>query len=408
VTAVLEINDFELTLFRGADAIYRAPAMAIVRDPDIVFGEAALKQFRLYPRQSNQQYLAKLNADPLSEPGRLAANHADLVYLHLKELQQVSSDEVVLAVPGNLSRDQLGVLLGICQEAGLEIRGFVDSAVAAVSTTPCPEALFYLDAHLQHFVITELTAGDEIQRQRAEEVRDCGIANLVTGWMNLISDRFVRETRFDPLHAADSEQQLYSQVYDWLNGAHHHSEFSVVIRSSGGERRVDVPKHELESKAEQRFRPLLDALPARASLALSARSARIPGFVAALRTAGHAVELLNASAVGVGCTQHLSSIVADGGSLRLVTRLPAREVVRAAPPIRTEAPTPTHLLRDHVAVPLTADSGLGIHLREDGPWLTGSGDVVLNGSRLDADTRLRVGDVISDGERQLIAILVAG
>jgi hypothetical protein len=61
-----------------------------------------------------------------------------------------------------------------------------------------------------------------------------------------------------------------------------------------------------------------------------------------------------------------------------------------------------------VAVPLTADSALGIHLREDGPWLSGGGDIVLNGARLDADTRLRVGDVIGDGERQLIAILVAG
>jgi len=410
VTGVLEINDFELTLYRAGDVIYQAPAMAIVRDADMLFGEAALKQFRLFPRQANQQYLAKLNADPLSEPAKLAANHADLVYLHMKELTQVTSDPLIVAVPGNLSRDQLGVLLGISQEAGIEVRGFVDSAVAAVASTPSPAALHHLDVHLQHFVVTEISVDAEVARRRAEEVRDCGVANLVTGWMNLISDRFVRETRFDPLHAADSEQQLYNQVYEWLNGVHHHQEFGVVIRTAGGERRVEVPKHELESKALQRCRALLDALPASAEVAVSARAARIPGLVAALRAAGHGVQLLAAHAVGVSCQRHRDQIVGDGTDMRLVTRLPAHEVIRPAPapPAKPVAPTPTHLLCENVAVPLAVGAEVPIRMQEDGPWLGAADGIVLNGRRLTADTRLKVGDVINAGPRQLVAIRVTG
>ncbi|HEY5644368.1 MAG TPA: hypothetical protein VIS76_00370, partial [Pseudomonadales bacterium] len=199
MTAIIEINDLELSLFRGEDRLYSAPAFAVVREEGLMFGEPALRLARVHPQQANQQYLKRMNADPLPQPVRRAANHADLVYLHLKELAALSGEDTVLAVPGTMSGEQLGVLLGICHEAGIEVSGFVNAAVAALTTTPAPERVVHMDVFLQHLQVSELTVRDEVRHERSFEVRDCGFSSLLDGWVNLIADRFVQETRFDPL-----------------------------------------------------------------------------------------------------------------------------------------------------------------------------------------------------------------
>ena len=58
----------------------------------------ALRIARLHPQAANQQYLARLNADPLPVPGKLAANHADLVYQHLLALKACLGNAAPAAV----------------------------------------------------------------------------------------------------------------------------------------------------------------------------------------------------------------------------------------------------------------------------------------------------------------------
>src|SRR5690606_20513229 len=116
---------------------------------------------------ANQQYFTRLNADPLPVPGPRARNHADLVYLHLKTFQPLIEAEggsVLLAVPGILSADQLGVLLGVLQEVGIRVSGFVDAAVAALSIHPLPERAFHLDVSLQRAVVTSVEAGTSVSK----------------------------------------------------------------------------------------------------------------------------------------------------------------------------------------------------------------------------------------------------
>lgn len=406
MTAVLEINDFELTLAHNSvQPLYQAPAMAIVRDQDIVFGDAAQRQFRLFPRNSNLQYLAKLNADPISQPVRAAANHADLVYLHLKELQQLCSEELLLAVPGNLSADQLGVLLGIAQEVGFTVAGFVDCAVAALAQSPAPAVVHYIDIHLQHVVITELAIADEVRRVRTEDVRDCGVANLVDGWVNLVADRFVAATRFDPLHTADTEQQLYNQAFDWLSGTPPTSELNVVITHADSERRVELPRSELEAKARQRYRRVLDQLPADANIAISARLARVPGFAAALRADGHEVTALGLTAVSDGCRANLQRIVDNGNGLRLVTALPHEHGPQVS---ASSSPSPlaTHLLNGNIARALDCQEAVRITASNGEQWLQANAEITVNGEPVIEPRRLRVGDLIKTGNDTLIAIRV--
>ncbi|MCZ6710278.1 MAG: hypothetical protein O7B25_07945, partial [Gammaproteobacteria bacterium] len=310
MTYVLEVNDSGLALYREEELEYHAPAVAVVRQDKILFGEPALRLSRIHPRETNQQYFSRLNADPLAHPVARASNHADLVYLHLQELRgivQRDPADVVLAVPGILSSDQLAVLLGIAQECGLKIGGFVDAAVVAATTSALPASVYHIDTHLQRACITHLQINSEVHRESAEEVAECGLAHLLDGWVNVIADRFVRDTRFDPLHAAETEQQLYDQVFDWVTSDDvPNAEMGIDVNYRDQVRRVELPRALLRLVFEQRFGKLRDGLPDDAHVVLSARSARLPGLKQFLDHQGHEFAVLGVNALAQGCAANMA------------------------------------------------------------------------------------------------------
>ena len=402
MTSILELNDLELTLHKGAEVRYQSPAIAIVRNEELLFGEPAVRLARIHPQQANQQYFNRMNGDPLPQPIQKAANHADLVYLHLKELAERNGEDTVLAVPGTLNGDQLGVLLGICHEAGVEVSGFVNAAVASLTTTATSEQLTYLDVFLQHMLLSELKVNDEVRHERSFEVRDCGFANLVDGWMNLIADRFVQETRFDPLHTAASEQQLYNQVYEWVLGAHVRSEVAFQVTHNEQQRRVEVPRSQLEQKASQRIDRLIDALPQRQPLVLSARAARMPGLTDQLQRAGFEITLLTADAVASGCNQHMELVRTADTELRLVNRLPHSGGLKGNS--SAARPMPTHLLCGHIARPLSGSGIPAVEQRDGGLFISPATDMTLNDVPLTAPAQLELGDVVGTPEGSFTAI----
>ena len=305
-------------------------------------------------------------------------------------------------MPGTLNGDQLGVLLGICHEAGVEVSGFVNAAVASVTTTATSEQVTYLDVFLQHMLLSELRINDEVRHERSFEVRDCGFANLVDGWMNLIADRFVQETRFDPLHTAASEQQLYNQVYDWVLGAHVRSEVAFQVTHNDQQRRVEVPRSQLEQKAGQRVDRLIDALPRHQPLILSARAARMPGLTDQLKRAGYEITLLGADAVASGCNRHMALVRTVDTELRLVNRLPHSGGVLGSD--AAVQPVPTHLLCGHIARPLSGSGVPAVEQREDGLFIAPAADLTLNDTPLTAPSRLELGDVVGTPEGNFTAI----
>lgn len=427
MTLIFELNDTDLSLYRGTQRLYHAPAIALARDDRVLFGEPALRLSRMHPQQTNQHYFYRMNADPLAQPIPCAGNHADLVYLHLKEIAELFKEDVILAVPGTLSNEQLSVLLGIAREAGLQVVGFVDSAVAAITTSQVPERTYLLDVHLQHMSLTELAITQQVKSVKADEIRDCGLAGLLNGWVNLVADRFVHETRFDPLHTANTEQQIYNQVYDWVVGAHRQTEIGVEIDHDNQQRRVEIPKVQLEQKAQQRFQRLCESLPTAASVALSARCAQLPGLTEFLRAQGYEINLLAATAVPEGCNNHLDLITGADSELRLVTRLPHQYEIQT--PSEPAKSLPSHVLHNHIAIPL-ASPALDIAIKGDtnGAWLSPNASTAsnatspnatsptttspttshttLNGESITQDTVLALGDTIVRGIERYVVIRV--
>ena len=360
MSLLLELNDAALSLYRDGDPIYQQPAIALVGARGAVFGVEALKSARLQPQQVNQQYLARLNADPLPRPAKDIANHADLIYRHLLEIKGLADEPLAVAVPGFLTGDQLGVLLGIAEEAGIHIRGFVDSAVLMGSVTELRPNTWLLDLHATRCCLTELKASEEggqaVSRGAVEDITGFGRNACLDGWANLVADRFVQDTRFDPLHAADSEQQLYDQLQAWAE-RQTLSELAVEVRQGDATRQVRVGPIALRDKLIQRLTPLSEKVPVGTCLMVAPRSAALPGLIEGLEALGIEAHRLPSDIMARAMAQRLGAV--DG--LKWVTALPAAathgvsatQAALASPPAGNPA---SHALCGHRAWPLAGNA----------------------------------------------------
>ena len=239
----LEVNDWQLTAWdeRG-ECLLTQTAGASTAPGQLTFGDAALRHSRSHPQRFNNRYLYSLAADPISGDLRPAQNHADLIYHHFKQLQLPGDQPVALCVGGHVTNQQLGLLLGICQEAGMRIAGFIDAALAQSLQVPASSDYHVLDMELHRLTLSHVAVGAGHRESTQTLTLDgAGAANIIDGWMNVIADQFVQKTRFDPLHAGNTEQQLYDQVRAWLTDP------AIV------ERRVSV-KHLVESRNSERLR----------------------------------------------------------------------------------------------------------------------------------------------------------
>jgi hypothetical protein len=341
----------------------------MIEDRTIRFGDSATEQFRLHPRQVNNQFWNRLSADPLSFRGPNAANHADLVYRQFVELATQaglgSDDELFIATPATTTSEQLGLLLGIAAEARVSVAGLVDSGLVASVVHPTPKRVLHIDVFLHRAVVTEFIKSDGLTRQRVEEIAELGLVNLLEAWANVIADRFVRDARFDPLSIASTDQQLYNQLYAWLRSPARATEFNIDIEHRGSLRRAELGVDALVDKVAPRYR-MLDRHVDSATLFLSHRAARLPGLAEHLSEASARVVRLDRMDLFRGLAAHQALVRSDPQALRLITRLPVaplvgveREPTAAPTALRLAPERPTHLLFGSDAVAIGAALAVG-------------------------------------------------
>ncbi len=251
----LDINDWQLTA-RSEDGtlLLREPMAASRAGGALVFGFPALRQSRANPQQFNYKYLYSLAPDPGSGDMRPAKNHADLIFHHLTRLDMLKEQPVVMGIGGHLTNQQLGLLLGICQEASIQVAGFVDLALAQSIGADTTANYHVLDVELHRATLTEVVVDGQTRTQQQTVTWDgVGVANMVDGWMNVIADEFVQKTRFDPLHAGHSEQQLFDQVYAWLGQGPLNSQ-RISVTHGEASRDIEIDRQPLADKLRQRLR----------------------------------------------------------------------------------------------------------------------------------------------------------
>jgi len=419
----LELNDTEISLAQGLDVVYRQPGVAVVLDDRVSFGDAALEQTRLHPRQAQTQYWHQLSADPIAVGGRTIKNHADLVYQHLLEIKRLGNlpenEPVFVAVPSNTSPEQLSLLLGIANEASIQISALADLAVATASTLARPGHCTFLDNGFHRTILTRLETNGSVSRTSYSEAAETGFQALVEGWIDAVADLFVQETRFDPLRIADTEQQLFSHVLK--NVASCVDEFLVEVSHAGESRRVAVTRSLLATKSSQRLDALLQQIGDPTTIVLSHRIARVPGLTEVLRAAGHDVNVVEPHAIFSAAMAHEKNSAQSDGGVSFITQFASAN--SRDEPTNLIRVRPTHLLHGTEATSLsnvisdqnqTSNNVRGFCIELEGSEYRvlpmAKAEVKINGVVIDSSTSVAVGDIIrSDSEEfQLIRVIQRG
>ncbi|MFQ5701394.1 MAG: hypothetical protein ACE5HU_06080, partial [Acidobacteriota bacterium] len=261
---VLEINDAGILASPddtgAAEACPVSPGYALVEGGRIVTGTAAVECARIKPKHIHNRFWTDLDSSPLSHPLPADLSTADLAHAHLTEIWSHVGEgvtDVILALPGTSSQHQLGLTLGIARACGIPVTGMVDAAVAAAANGYPGDRLLHLDLQLHRVVATELAQNHDIARQRVQISRNTGLAGLHDAWARRVAEIFVGRTRFDPLHSASSEQELYSALLDILGRLGREQRATCELRASGGTRSVELTREDLVGAVAASYEVLL-------------------------------------------------------------------------------------------------------------------------------------------------------
>ncbi|MGH9391810.1 MAG: hypothetical protein ACRD1Z_19585, partial [Vicinamibacteria bacterium] len=260
--AAIEIDDAGVTAVRegSEEPLAASPGYALHDRGGLTTGWAAVQKARLLPRHCCTRFWDQLDRAPLGEPFPHGLSHADLAHAHLSSVWNETKegvDRAILLVPPWYSDNELGLLLGISRACGIPVTGMVDSTLAAALGVEGDSAI-HLDIHLHRATGVRVTRDDRLYRGEVRSEQDAGLISLVNTWAGFLSEKFVRETRFDPLHSGPTEQRLYDSMPDILDSLREKETELVVLESADREHSIEIGREELAQVASPSYRRLVE------------------------------------------------------------------------------------------------------------------------------------------------------
>lgn len=436
--AALHINDAGIVLLDAERILYRQPGFALLSDDGLITGNAAFAAARISPRRVQHRHWSRLSTEPLAERLFSALSTADLVSAQLEQIwkeTQGGVDELVVAAPSYLKADVLGLWLGIANELKLPVVALVDSAVAATRREYRNAAPIHIDLSLHSATLTRLDQPGHVRIERSEVLEDCGVYAMYDAWLTTIAEAFVKQSRFDPLHTAETEQLLLDRLGGWLTDAVRRETVVVEVESGSMTHAAEIDSLTLIGAVAPWYQQIANRLRAlcRAgetpALQVTDRVARLPGLTDMLKArVGGEVYVLEPGATARGALARCRAQGSAGSGISLQRQLPwDQTAVDAAPEesAASRAGVPTHLLFRDVAyalgeAPLELGSQGGggprrIALGEAMPGVSRrhcsltrvDGQCILedhsrygtflNGHRINGSTVLQVGDALRVG-----------
>jgi len=389
-TIGLELVDAALVAVRDGARVATSPGVALLDPQQLLVGEAAAAAARLRPVFATDRFWADLAADSLAQASGPPVSHADLAHAHLAQLWSALSrpgDDVVLAVPGTMRLHQIGLALGIARSIAMPVAGIVDAAVAACAVVPAHATVLHLDVQLHQAVLTELHGASLLRRRRVDIAPRAGLKVMHGAWAQLVSEAMVRRTRFDPLHQAAAEQQLYQRLPGWLDVLATQDAIDVTIEADAGSFTATLRREQFALAAEAWYAQLIELVHAGrhagefATLALSSRAAALPALRERLAALGDIELITLPDTAAAAAAAARAGEIATGATPALVTALQRSQPVAATGgrmPRSRGASCPTHVILDGHAHAI-GEHPLVLGLGEDDPALAAGRWLVLTG-----------------------------
>ncbi len=434
----IHINDAGITLLNGEQITYREPGYALLGDASLKTGNAAFAKSRINPRGIHHRYWSGLDTTPFADNRFRHLSAADLVSRQLEEIWKsapADTKELVVAVPTYMPAQSLGLFLGIAGELDMPVVGLVDAAVAATRREYKNAVPVHIDLGLHTAMLTRLAQPGMAQTERSEIIESCGVISLYDAWLNTVADAFVQQSRFDPLHTAETEQALLNRLGGWLTQASRQENVDMELDFGDTNYRASIESLTLIGAAAPVYEQIASKLRAlyRAedtpAIQVTDRIARLPGLSDMLKARlGGEVFVLEAGATARGALARCRGNADTAAGVSLLRQLPwdqsAIDIGHHANE-QSAAGVPTHVLHGSVAYSIgnsalvlgsqDSEDGRVISLGSDMPGVSRrhcslsrkNGQCVLedhsrygtflNGHRIDGTSVMHVGDSLRIG-----------
>ena len=424
---ILELDDTDIRLSKDGEIVHQEPGIAWADIKKLSFGVAALDVAKLYPARVHTQYWNLMDQSHVEPKGYAVDTQADLVYqqlLHVKEHGKLAdNDEVLILVPSDRTELQLRLLYGIVLKTGLNVIDFVDLGVAGVLAHPSQDSVAFVDVGMQRTVITHLAVGENVVRERVSVTPQLGLLPLMNTWIRMVAEKFLEISRFDPRKFAETEQQIFDQIFAFVRSAKDNTAIEAAYR--GITRQAEITKAEFIDAAQDRYASATSYLNEDEDVVMSSSTQLLPGLSDSLIRGGRKHFNSTFSSMIEALTTSLGE-ASNTDECTLHTSLPKQKVTlqeeqqddRAQSDSQSQ---PTHILHQATAYPIgpefTVNSDvLGetqlftLQKRNKGTALKigTSAPISVNGAPVRTELLVRSGDCISVRDRHYELITVQG
>ena len=238
---VIDLSDRAFALAENGEL--REASASVVRPvgaPGGAAGESMLTRSRLYPTEVSTEHWSRLlGSDPAGDSARRTAQ-AELTARTLRARWQPAPGQRelvdVLATPG-LEPRSLGMVLAMLRNDGIDVAVFRDAAVMTAAALGIAGEALVVELGLHHVAVTRVSheAGVWFRNGLRVAPASGGLVELQQRWLALVAEAMVLRTRFDPLHDASTEQQLYDALPAALAASAQSGQVAVRIDASGRE-----------------------------------------------------------------------------------------------------------------------------------------------------------------------------
>ena len=305
----------------------------------------------------------------------------------------------------------------------------------AFVTCRLPNArLVHVDISLHSTILTRMAQPGRAQAEKSTLIEESGLVALHNAWIRSLAEAFVQQSRFDPLHTAETEQMLLDRMPAWLAAAAAGGSINLELEHGGLHHVAEIDALALISEAAPVYQRIIsqlrtlvraDETPA---LQLSDRAAGLPGLADMLKArVGGEVYVLESGATARGLLGRCRDMTPNSQQVSLLRQLPwdqaATEVSVANDAER--GGRPSHVLFENAAFELSSQAlNLGSQAVAGERWIDLANNMpgvsrrhcslqlengqcvvrdfsrygtFLNGHRVDGSAVLQIGDVLRIG-----------
>ncbi|MEM7357565.1 MAG: hypothetical protein AAF431_00500 [Pseudomonadota bacterium] len=260
---ILHINDNNL-LIQQASGVSRSQGYAWLLDEKVHFDldqhQSAVANCRLEPQQINSLYWQQCAQTAIAGNASGMRHAADLIWRHLSDLQAgYDLSNVQLVVPSHYQASNLQLLLGIARASGLQVNGLINKAVLALADhVTAPGVYMHVDVQLHQTVCTEVMANDgQLNLGKTEVLHEIGLQAMQDALLRAFQERFIQSDRFDPLHHAETEQQLFDQLSRLAEQIGAEGKANIQVEYQGRQHVTSIDSRQWQAALADFVKPLL-------------------------------------------------------------------------------------------------------------------------------------------------------